>query len=504
MSLTDLSRSWIRRLADLTPGQLCTYIVVLCAVYIGCQAVYNIWFHPLAKFPGPLLARSSLLWRVFHSMSGRFHLAIQKQHKRHGSVIRVSPNELSFSSVQSWQDIYGHATGGKQVMIKSEFYDMYGSGFDTLCIGSERDPQKHSQGKKMLSAAFSTKALADQEDILQRCVNGFVLRLGIEAETRGWLDMTKWYEMIAFDILGEMAFGESFDCITNGKSHFWSDMVVEHLFFVTVLDNLRRYPLVSALGRRLLPALTIGVRERHSGYSREKVARRLQIENGRQDFLTNLAQKVKAGEVSQEQMTAHASTLVIAGGETVATFLAAVTYFLLKNNTIYCKLRDEIRSRYKSSEEITAMSTQQLPYLQAVIAEGLRIYPPGSQGFPRICPGAMIDKRWVPRGAEVYTSAWTVTHDEQNFHDPYEFKPERWLDPKCEDTLHASQPFSLGARGCLGKQFAYVQIGLIMTKMHLAYDLELVDETLDWLAQSHMHVMWWKPALKVKIEPVPL
>lgn len=54
--------------------------------------------------------------------------------------------------------------------------------------------------------------------------------------------------------------------------------------------------------------------------------------------------------------------------------------------------------------------------------------------------------------AEVYTSAWTVTHDASNFHDPYSFKPERWLDPACKDNLEASQPFSLGLRGCLGKK----------------------------------------------------
>lgn len=56
------------------------------------------------------------------------------------------------------------------------------------------------------------------------------------------------------------------------------------------------------------------------------------------------------------------------------------------------------------------------------------------------------------RKAEVYTSAWTVTHDENNFHDSYAFKPERWLDPARKDNLDASQPFSLGLRGCLGKK----------------------------------------------------
>lgn len=95
----------------------------------------------------------------------------------------------------------------------------------------------------------------------------------------------------------------------------------------------------------------------------------------------------------------------IAGGETVSTFLAAVTYFLLKNPAAYHRMQQEIRGRYKNGNEITAMSAQQLPYLQAVISEGLRIYPPGSQGFPRTCPGATIDGHWVPKGV---SSPFTV------------------------------------------------------------------------------------------------
>ena len=75
-----------------------------------------------------------------------------------------------------------------------------------------------------------------------------------------------------------------------------------------------------------------------------------------------------------------------------------MTYYLEKNPTCYRKLQTEIRNRYVSYEEIDATTAQQLPYLQAVISEGLRIYPPGSQGFPRVSPGAFIGDVWVPRG----------------------------------------------------------------------------------------------------------
>lgn len=94
---------------------------------------------------------------------------------------------------------------------------MYGSGYDSLCIGSERDPQNHARMKKSLSPAFSTKALMEQEEIIQRCVDGFVDKVGHESKRERGINVSDWYEMIAFDILGEMAFGETFHCVENGS-----------------------------------------------------------------------------------------------------------------------------------------------------------------------------------------------------------------------------------------------------------------------------------------------
>ncbi|MCJ1269464.1 Cytochrome P450 monooxygenase orf9 [Lobaria immixta] len=430
-------------------------------------------------------------------MSGRFHRSIETQHKKYGSVVRISPNELSFASVGSWKGIYGHPTTGKPTFPKSEFYDMYGAGYDSGCIGSERDPKTHGRMKKSLSAAFSTKALAEQEYIIQRCVDDFIRAIGLKGTTKA-MNMSEWFEMVSFDILGEMAFGESFHCVESGEPHFWTDLILKHLFFITLMDNLRHFAFISTLGRYLLPRWTVSIRNKHSGFSRDKVASRLESKTSRKDFMTNLAAKVADGEVSKEEMTAHASTLIIAGGETVSTFLAGASYYLLTNPETYLKLRREIRDRYKSYDEIDSNSSLQLPYLQAVVNEGLRMYPPGSQGFPRVSPGAVVDGMYVPAGAEVYTSAWTVTHDPQYFHEPFQFKPDRWTDPTCTDMKEASQPFSLGPRGCLGRNFALVEISLIMAKMHWKYDMELMDKNLDWEGQSHMHVMWWKPHLNIR------
>ncbi|KAI4281374.1 MAG: hypothetical protein L6R35_005661, partial [Caloplaca aegaea] len=149
---------------------------------------------------------------------------------------------------------------------------MYGAGFDSWCIGSERDPKVHGRMKKLLSHAFSTKALIEQEDIIQSSIDAFIDKIGPESQTPKGLNVGEWYQMVAFDILGDMAFGESFHCIENGKPHFWPELILEHLFFITVVDNLRRYPLFVTLGKWILPKFTVSTRNKHTGYARNQVS----------------------------------------------------------------------------------------------------------------------------------------------------------------------------------------------------------------------------------------
>ena len=76
--------------------------------------------------------------------------------------------------------------------------------------------------KRSLAGGFSNKALLEQEDLVQERVDEFVHELGRAGAGPKGLDIKQWYEMIAFDVLGEMAFGESFHCIENGRSPFRS------------------------------------------------------------------------------------------------------------------------------------------------------------------------------------------------------------------------------------------------------------------------------------------
>ena len=152
------------------------------------------------------------------------------------------------------------------------------------------------------------------------------------------------------------------------------------------------------------------------------------------------------------QLQAQASALTVAGSETTATALSGITYYLSRNKNVYQKLAHEVRDAFEDYEQIDGQSTNCLPYLKAIIDEGLRLYPPIPIGLPRVSPGETVDDHYIPKGAVVFTSMWAATHSEENFHHALDFKPERWIDPDCQDRKLASQPFLLGTRACLGRQ----------------------------------------------------
>lgn len=132
-------------------------------------------------------------------------------------MVRISPNELYFSTVESWKAIYGHRTNGAATPIKSDIYDIYGAGFGSLCIGSERYPHKYGKMRKMLSAAFATKSLVDQEHIISGAGDDFVRAMETAGSKPQGINLTKWFEIIAFDVLREMVFGQSFNSVKSGQ-----------------------------------------------------------------------------------------------------------------------------------------------------------------------------------------------------------------------------------------------------------------------------------------------
>ncbi len=206
-------------------------------------------------------------------LGGRQPYDVLKLHEKYGPVVRVSPNELSFSSLQSWKDIYG-PRAGHQTLIKSDFYAGGNFANQASSIVSERDPAKHRDMRKYLSSAFSDRSLKEQEPLIAGVIDRFIEQIGRLGGD--CIDMTMWFNLMTFDVIGELAFGRSFGGVESGEMHFWIAVVADSMGQASVSDTMKRFPLLGRLFTWLNPGwleCLMAGSAKHEAYTLELVNR---------------------------------------------------------------------------------------------------------------------------------------------------------------------------------------------------------------------------------------
>lgn len=93
-------------------------ILGLPALLLLARGFYNLFLHPLHRYPGPLLYRASFLPLMLKHCQGDSTWYIQDLHRRYGPVVRIEPNLLSYADSQSWLDIYGHRKTGPEAKTR--------------------------------------------------------------------------------------------------------------------------------------------------------------------------------------------------------------------------------------------------------------------------------------------------------------------------------------------------------------------------------------------------
>ena len=132
-----------------------------------------------------------------------------------------------------------------------------------------------------------------------------------------------------------MAFGESFGAVENAEGHPWVTAIKKNLYAALFFDIFRRVPLLKILPSLVRPKDLLSFRKEHFRFSHEKVVTRMKNGNGRgEDFFAHLLSE-KATDLTPIFLAAQANTLVVAGSETTATFLAGKASSIL--SSVYIK-----------------------------------------------------------------------------------------------------------------------------------------------------------------------
>ncbi|TVY80264.1 Cytochrome P450 monooxygenase sdnF [Lachnellula suecica] len=465
-------------------------VVAFAFFYVLASITYNLLFHPLRKVPGPLFHRATKIPWTRAWIAGNLHHSLLALHEQYGEVVRIAPNELSFISAAAFQQIYGTDSIARNPRLPA----LNGNQHDIMFWTNIAD---HTRFRKYLIHSLNgPSAISGHESVIQR--NADVFRRQVEAQANAndrVVNMTNFYDWLTFDVAGDLLWRESFGSLEKLETHPWQELQgVAALGTYGVL--IAQFPWLEKIMRALTPRKLL---ELMLDVVKEK--QKTMLPNA---GVASLASAKFPGLLSPNEVNANLVILVNAGGETTSTTLNAATYFLTRNKACARKAREEVRAAFASENDISHPKVTQLPYLNAVILETLRLAPVVPTSISRYAVReVLIDGAMVPKGTCIRTTNFAAGRYSTYFRDASEFRPERWLGhPSFEsDNRAAIQPFLSGKHSCMGRKFAEMEMTHVLARLLWAYEFELVDDTFGFCEQR-TNLLWEKGPLNVRMIPV--
>ncbi|OCH93014.1 cytochrome P450 monooxygenase pc-bph [Obba rivulosa] len=508
---------------------------------------YFIDSHGLRSYPGPFLAKFTDLWLAYKVWEGNRSPDIHALHKKYGPFMRIGPNHISMVSPGAISTIYSHT----EPLQKSAFYDGLAT-FSVPDIFTTRDRATHTRKRRMVAHLFAPKTVRLFEGAVQRYVGQLASQWdnmcakaraaepqvvtgkngAIEWTARGrrvWFDCMPWFNFLAFDTIGDLAFGAPFGMLLAGKD---TARVVKSVKIAMESLNIAQdgsdrpnaayaeedIPAISAINTRsdflmflaYLPAWLrpivmrlpifddgIAAAGKIASMAITTVLRRLAAlssgegdkDKNYEDFLIRLLQgRHDDGNVmGPEELSSEAQVLLIAGSDTISNSTCATVYWVARNADVLTKLQAELDDALAdlpggcdgSNYVAPIDKIDGLSYLNAVVDEGLRVHSAVGANLPRtVGPGGItvLGQRFR-EGTVLSVPAYSAHRDERVWGlDCEVFRPERWIEAdreKQEEMNKAFIPFSVGPRACVGRNLAKMQLLINIATIFRLYDVVL-------------------------------
>ncbi|RYP89948.1 hypothetical protein DL770_003928 [Monosporascus sp. CRB-9-2] len=463
------------------------YIIIpLCLLLASSRLL----FHPLRSYPGPLLARLTDAYAAYFAIRKRLHIVTYQNFQKYGPVVRQAPNRLVFNTVTAVhaKDIYlsPRVTKG-QAYRCSQLRAKYPSILNAL------DKDQHRRKRKFVGQALTERSMRAFEPTMTTQINVFLRLLLASCENGSFANMTERCQRLGVDIVGHLAFGYPFNTQISEAFRF---MLAGIDGMSWRINTYMQFPPLSGfeyvlarLGRRQVlkfgDAVTTMIKTREA-----------EAKDAHHDLYSILADHIGKGQdgLYYGELWPEAILFIMAGGSTTASAMSALFFYLSRNPDSYDTLAAEIRSNFGSGSEIcSGPKLNGCKYLRACLDEALRMSPPSLTTLWREQdPGDrsdepfVVDGHVIPRGTQVGVSLYSLLHNEEYFPDPFEFRPERWLDPlegsASADTdeqkvaratmRKAFVPFIIGDRSCAGKPMAYMEASLTIARTLWYFDFE--------------------------------
>ncbi|KAH9029477.1 high nitrogen upregulated cytochrome P450 monooxygenase 2 [Lactarius pseudohatsudake] len=455
-------------------------------------------FHPLAKYPGPAIAKTSKLWAAYLNATGDQHRCFKNLHDRYGDVVRVGPNELSIRDPSLIHPILGQ--GG---LLKGPRWE--GRAGPPMLV-AQRDPILHMHQRKPWNRAFSSAAMKEYEIIVAKrvrqfvgCLDDMIQRSDHKANTV--MDINRWLKYFTTDLMGDMAFGGGFEMMKAGRDvdGLWTLLESSIRVAGTVSNVSYVFPFFTAIIGKKSPLLRL------RALCKERALERLRMGANRKDLFYYLSgeELPESERPSPADIAQDGQLAIIAGSDTTSSVLTAALYYLLRNPVVYERLQAEVDSAFPSGEEpLDVAKLSQMEWLNGCINEALRLQPPVPCGSQRTVDKGkgtkVLGSLTIPEETQLSLHTYSIQRDPRNFHNPEAFLPERWFStgaPAGEHNTAAFFPFSYGPAICAGKNLALMEMRMLLCWVLRRFRLseapgviyeEWEGSILDWLFVVHV------------------
>lgn len=381
------------------------------------------------------------------------------------------------------------------------------------------DPAAHARKRKILNQAFTEKSVKHAATFViehtERWIDLLVAEQDVNIE-QGWTksrNMSDWNDWLVFDILGDMCFGRSFEIKepTPNPIRAIPHLVIRHVqLFYPVSHSSMLAQCTNSFQILQSPFMDFFVWAKPKGLDHllnlitprevksyyqfidDSVSERMKMEQESKDteqsrldmfhFLCTARDPLTGEPYSEEALRGEAAMLIVAGSDSTSSVLAGFWFYISRNTSAYNRLTMEIRTTFKSSDEIlSGPKLASCIYLYACIDESLRMSPAGPSEFARevLHGGTIINGEYFPQGVVVGCAHWAMGHYEHIFGDPNFFRPERYIPDNAtgvtvEEVKRIKsyyQPFLIGPTNCVGKNIAMTEMALIIARTLFRLDL---------------------------------
>ncbi|KAH6637784.1 cytochrome P450 [Boeremia exigua] len=456
----------IGAVVKVTATAAATYFGVL----ITSILIYRGFFHRLRKIPGPFLARFSKFHATFAGVLPNYQYfkyseALHKKYKT--DVIRTGPREVTVFCAEAIPLVHGPMSRCR----KGTWYNN-ASHIGKASTHTTRDKQEHKTRRKAWDHALNAKALREYEPRLNRHALALMTKLKEEAVNPS-VRITNWVNFYSFDVMGDIGFSRSFGMLEKGEE----DPMIKLLYAsMEPLSTFGHIP----WALNLITRTSAGAKPliEHINWTAKVLKERKAITPKENDIFTWLLDP-ESLDVTPE-LNADSRLLIVAGSDTTAATLSFIAYELCKNPAVQLKLRAAIDAICPSKAHLDVDDVQNIPYLDGVINEALRLHPAVPSGVQRETPPeglTLPSGTYIPGTTILWMPIHCIQRDARYFSSPLTFLPERWTDeqPGAVRDKRAFMPFGTGVYGCVGQKLALMELRSVVANLIRLFEIGFAE-----------------------------